>query len=416
MSDIVETTEPREPLFKQGWIYLPGGSICNSFDEAVFRMYDQGYSLAAMKHWFGRYEAGYGDISQALINQHIYVRPGAFGDMRIREGDFDWLDQKLYGMYGVEKSPTRTIDLGVISPEEETIMAEEAGLIVPEQTGPAHGEPRSRVEQLIEDPLPVFKQMNTYTTMVAQGLERALLITGQGGVGKSYNVTRILSAYGKKGKDYVVMKGKSTVAAMYKFLYDNYDKIVVFDDCDSILQNTDGLNVLKGVLDTADVREVSWNNSRAVNTFGLETHEEIEKALDKYAREHKKIKADLIPNFFRFMGACIFISNYSAEDFMRNAAMAPLLTRCSRVDIQLTHEEVILKMEAALPSMHIYNTRGEDITREELKREVFEYISSPEFLQDPRIADKPISFRLFNKAYLFRYAGLPNWKELSFCV
>ena len=116
------------------------------------------------------------------------------------------------------------------------------------------------------------------------------------------------------------------------------------------------------------------------------------------------------------MGACIFISNYSAEDFMRNAAMAPLLTRCSRVDIQLTHEEVILKMEAALLSMHIYNTRGEDITREELKREVFEYISSPEFLQDPRIADKPISFRLFNKAYLFRYAGLPNWKELSFCV
>ena len=101
---------------------------------------------------------------------------------------------------------------------------------------------------------------------------------------------------------------------------------------------------------------------------------------------------------------------------MRNAAMAPLLTRCSRVDIQLTHEEVILKMEAALPSMHIYNTRGEDITREELKREVFEYISSPEFLQDPRIADKPISFRLFNKSYLFRYAGLPNWKELSFCV
>ena len=110
MSDIVETTEPREPLFKQGWIYLPGGSICNSFDEAVFRMYDKGYSLAAMKHWFGRYEAGYGDISQALINQHIYVRPGAFGDMRIREGDFDWLDQKLYGMYGVEKSPTGLSD------------------------------------------------------------------------------------------------------------------------------------------------------------------------------------------------------------------------------------------------------------------------------------------------------------------
>jgi hypothetical protein len=66
--------------------------------------------------------------------------------------------------------------------------------------------------------------------------------------------------------------------------------------------------------------------------------------------------------------------------------------------------------------MKIFNTRGDDITNEALKQEVFEYISSPEFLEDPRLAGKPLSFRCLIISYKFRYAGLPNWKELSFCI
>jgi hypothetical protein len=43
-------------------------------------------------------------------------------------------------------------------------------------------------------------------------------------------------------------------------------------------------------------------------------------------------------------------------------------------------------------------------------------MSSEEFMNDPRIREKNISFRLFDKIYMFRYAGLPNWKELAYCV
>lgn len=418
MSEPVETVErPVEklPLFKQGWIYLPGGTVCHDFDEAVLRMYDVGYSLAAMKLWFSKYGAKYEDIIQALINAHLNPFRLGFGTFRIRQGDIEWLDKTLYDMHGVGSVLEEKLDIGIMSHEEETALAEEAGLIVPENPD-VPKTLKNQVEQLVEDPLPVFKQMNTYTLMIAQGLSTALLITGQGGIGKSYNVTRILNAYGKKGKDYVVMKGRSTIAAMYKFLYDNYDKTVVFDDCDSVLQDNDGLNILKGVLDTGEIREVSWNNSRTVNTFGCETHAEIDAVLEKYAKEHKKIKADLIPNYFRFMGSCIFISNLSAADLLKSPAMAPLLTRCNTVDIQLTPDEVITKMEVALPGMHIYDAHGKDITREDLKQEVFAYIKSPEFLTDPRLAGKQISFRIFHQAYKFRYAGFPNWKDLSFCV
>ena len=267
--------------------------------------------------------------------------------------------------------------------------------------------------QLIADPIPVFRMLNTYCLMVARGLNNGLLITGQGGVGKSYNVNKILSAYGKKGVDYVVMKGNSTISAMYKFLYDNYDKIVVFDDCDSVLDDSVGLNILKGVLDSGDVREVSWNSSGSnmVDTFGCD-HDECEKRLAKFRETHKGKEG--IPNYFRFMGACIFISNLSFEQIDRKEHA--LVTRCTCVDINLLASEVILRMESVLPHIKIYDTRGRDITKEDIKQKVFEYISSPEFLEDPRIAGKQISFRIFNKAYMFCYAGLPSWKELSFCT
>jgi Protein of unknown function (DUF815). len=270
--------------------------------------------------------------------------------------------------------------------------------------------------ELIADPLPVFRQLNTYALMVARGFNTALLITGQGGVGKSYNVNKILSTYGKKGVDYVIMKGKSSVPAMYKFLYDNYDKIVVFDDCDSVLQNNDGLNILKGVLDSSDVREVSWNTSgnNIVDTFGCETHEEIEERLKAWSDEHKgKIG---VPNYFRFMGACIFISNLNRSDLEKSPSMQALIGRCTAVDIQLLASDIILRIESVLPQKKIYNMRGQDISNPEIKQEVFDFMKSPEFMDDPRIKNSKISFRLFDKIYMFRYAGLQNWKEMAYCV
>lgn len=271
------------------------------------------------------------------------------------------------------------------------------------------------VDQIIADPLPVFRKLNSYVLMTAKRINNALLITGQGGVGKSYNVNRILKTFGTEGRDYVIMKGASSTVSMYQFLYENYNKIVVFDDCDSVLTNDDALNILKGALDSGRSRRISYNKNKSniVNTFDCKDHDEIEKRLEEWSDDNDGKVA--IPSTFEFKGGVIFISNLSAEKMSQGKAAA-LLTRCMCVDIKLMASEVILRMESCLPHIKVYDMDGRDITNEEIKKETFDWISSDEYLNDPRIKDKEISFRLFNKVYMYRYARLGNWKELSFCV
>jgi hypothetical protein len=95
--------------------------------------------------------------------------------------------------------------------------------------------------------------------MVAAGDAPSLIILGQPGLGKSYEVTQALAAMElERNADYFVIKGYSSSRALYEALYANNGRLTIFDDCDSALRDRDAVGILKGALESEKVRPVSW--------------------------------------------------------------------------------------------------------------------------------------------------------------
>lgn len=268
------------------------------------------------------------------------------------------------------------------------------------------------------DPDIVFDEIDSYVTMAGKELLPALLITGQGGIGKSYNVEKILDQFGKRHETWERVKGKASAAAMYNTLWYNRNKIVVFDDCDSVLKDPDAINVLKGALDNNNFREISWatKGEGLVYTLDLDDNEEIAQRCQEWSQDHHGKEG--IPNHFIFEGEVIFISNMKkSEIYKRDPA---LLTRCTCIDVVLSAQGVMKRIETVLPYIKVYKamgargSEGKDITNEDIKREVFDFMNSDEFLKDPRIRGKDLNFRVFDQLYKLRI-GLPDkWKKLAF--
>jgi hypothetical protein len=122
----------------------------------------------------------------------------------------------------------------------------------------------------------VFDRM---MTGVIQGDITALIVSGASGTGKSYTAHQAL----ENAKDdnnafqYIMVSGTVTPIELYKLAwrYRHPRNVIVLDDADGVMANEDGLNVLKGLLDTGTVRRVSWlSNSSALKEDGEEVDHE----------------------------------------------------------------------------------------------------------------------------------------------
>lgn len=168
--------------------------------------------------------------------------------------------------------------------------------------------------------------------MVATGVQPSTVITGQGGLGKTYTVMKTLKASGledyndliqrlpsgstiQMSKVFVTIKGYSTPKGLYRTLFENQNATIVFDDCDSILKDPVALNLLKGALDSYSKRIISWNSEG----FG---------------------KDDELPRSFEFKGRIVFISNMD-QDKIDQA----IRSRSMMIDLTMTDDQKIDRME-----------------------------------------------------------------------
>ena len=114
-------------------------------------------------------------------------------------------------------------------------------------------------------PSVMFDDMNNLTKMVAKNISPSLVITGQPGLGKTFNVCKTLAELGhEEDQDFVHVKGRCTAAGMFITLFENSDKLIIFDDCDSVFKDTDAVNLLKGALDSYDKRVITWMTAKGL--------------------------------------------------------------------------------------------------------------------------------------------------------
>lgn len=184
-----------------------------------------------------------------------------------------------------------------------------------------------------------FDFLTDFVNMVADRTSPSLVVTGEGGLGKTHTVNRALKDAGmrelsqvlevvgdgdsiplrEQRKMYTIIKGYSTAKGLYRTLYENRNRVVVFDDCDSILRDPVALNVLKGALDSYDVRIISWNSEGFGN------------------------KDDDLPRSFKFDGGVVFISNMSI-----NKIDQAVRSRSICVDLSMNTAQKIERMGAII--------------------------------------------------------------------
>jgi len=174
-----------------------------------------------------------------------------------------------------------------------------------------------------------FGFVEKLVNMVAAGVQPSAVITGEGGLGKTYTVTKTLEANGFKDisdlaefevgsvintrKCFTMVKGYSTAKGLYRTLFENQKSIIVFDDCDAVLKDPVALNLLKGALDSYGKRIISWNAD---------------------------MRDDDLPRSFEFTGRVIFISNME-QDKIDQA----IRSRSMMIDLSMTMDQKIDRME-----------------------------------------------------------------------
>ena len=172
-------------------------------------------------------------------------------------------------------------------------------------------------------PLPPIHERLTLLSqavgMVASKFSPSLILVGPPGLGKTHEVTRTLRALGlERDHDYFHIKGYASARGLYETLYRHNGCILVFDDCDNALTDPVAVELLKGALDSYDVRTIAWLTAAK--------------------------NAGQIPPRFDFTGSVIFISNRMLADIDEAVHNRSLV-----IDLQMSRAEILERMQTLLP-------------------------------------------------------------------
>lgn len=292
-----------------------------------------------------------------------------------------------------------------------------------------------------------YEDLKEKVTLVAGGQSafiKSLLITGAPSSGKSFSVMQTIKGLGlQEGRDYVVKKGRITTVSMYRTLIEHINGLVLFDDCDSVVEDKNAINMLKGALDTDPVREISYDVRGTINTSVMDPQhrEALVNAMSRILRG-KPIDGDLemiepmmkrsgrggddeeddfsydanepegidperlhdaqawvskhLPNKIDFKGRIIFISNMDESEWD-----SAILTRAFAINMNFSSGEMLDYIDKIKGHLRTPNLSDEQ------KQEVMDFLRD---LYTTGKLKRQVNFRLVQQAFDLRLAS--NWKRL----
>jgi len=226
----------------------------------------------------------------------------------------------------------------IILEKAQGIYVERRGRKSPSQSSNLIFAPAPNVSELVFESIPEiavnsfhinerFSFLEKAVMMVGDGIQPSLVVSGAGGLGKTFTVRKTLDELGlidmsliPEGTDvdgnesYIIIKGYSTAKNLYRALYNNNGRVIVLDDIDNILKDAVAVNILKACLDSYERRLVSWGSEMR----GSE---------------------DNLPRTFEFTGQIIFITNMNAEKVDQ-----AIRSRSLMIDVSMTLQETVERM------------------------------------------------------------------------
>ncbi len=231
-----------------------------------------------------------------------------------------------------------------------------------------------------------FDFVGKIVKMVAAKTTASAIISGQGGLGKTYSVIKALEDAGMKNitdladfqvgtlidtkRSYRVVKGYSTAKGLFRTLQESNGCTIVFDDCDSILRDPVALNLLKGALDSYGDRYISWNAD---------------------------IRDDDLDKTFKFTGQVIFITNVSSEKLDQ-----AVKSRAMVVDLSMTRDEMLERMRTIAETSE-FLPEVDTASKKD----------SVNFLQKNLDAITNLSLRTLIQVCKIRVSGDAGWEKLA---
>ncbi len=228
------------------------------------------------------------------------------------------------------------------------------GAVIKEVVASAARTPGEIEEEINEN----FAVMDMVTEGIIDGESLAMIASGDPGIGKTWNIEYLLEAAADAGKiEYTKVQGYSRATGLFKLLYEmrNDNQVLLVDDCDSIFKDVNGLNILKGALDTTKVRNISWRSEHILFSDS----------------------GEVLPKSFDYRGRCIFITNVDFQhEIDREKSISDhlraLMSRCIYIDLNLrTNERRMIRVKSVVRDSELLS--GSGLTEQE-QTEIMRYM------------------------------------------